>query len=160
MMTKIFLLALLLPFFCTQQDFQIKKVWLFSKTEYSGNVPRMPGGQQLKGINKKLFGYVEVGKDQPMPKWQNAYFNGNSYSVVAVPLSQDSVAVGTDNKTKTAIVLVPANGDKIIQLMFTLKPADTVSKTNDLVLDGALNNKAVHLKPAGPVTELTPDMMP
>jgi hypothetical protein len=159
-MTKILLLTLLLPFFCVLQDFHVKRIWLFSKTEYSGNVPRLPGGQSAKGITKKLFCYIEVGKDQLIPQWQTAYFNGISYSVNPAQTSRDSMAVGAENKTKMAIVLKPASGNKIIQLIFNLKPAGTIIKSDGLVLNGTFNNSPVHLKSAEPVIELTPDMMP
>ncbi len=159
-MTKIFLLTLWLSFFGVQPDYQIKKTWLFSKTEYSGNVPRLPGGKQVSGIKKTLLFYIETGKDQSLPQWQTAYFNGSSYEVTTLESRQDSVAVGIDKNAKRPVVLKPATGDKIVQLKMTLTATQSVVENDGFVLSGMFKKSAVTMRTDRLPVELVPDMMP
>jgi hypothetical protein len=159
-MIKAFIIVLLFQLPQTLSDYHIKKVWLFSKTVYMGNVPRSPNGKPAVDYTKKLLCFLEVSKGRQLPEWQTAYFNGNRYSVNAVQLNQDSVVVGAERSTKMPVIIKENSGCKLIQLFLTLKQADTSNKADGFVLDGMLNNNAAHYKSDSPVVELSPDLMP
>jgi hypothetical protein len=158
-MMKVLLLAFLLPFFCTPKEFHAQRVWLFSKTQYSGNVPRMPGGQQAKGYTSSMICFLEIKKGSAAPVWQSAYFNHIKYTIEAYTVNQDSVVIGTLKNTNTPAVVKPAVECQVIGLM--LKEEATVEKveTQVFTLKGKMNKTAVFLKSNEPVVELTPALM-
>jgi hypothetical protein len=158
-MLKTVAAVFLISVFCIQQQYNIKRVYLFSKTQYSGNVHRNVDGSMAKGYNKTLICFVEVDKDKPSPLWNTAYFDGYKYTVNIVPLNQDSVLVGNKINTHNAVVIKPITAGQLLQLGLTIGGKCKNPDTKSFVLEGTLNNKKVYYKTDEPVTELAPVLM-
>ena len=159
-MMKVILLTFLLPFFCVPKEFHAQRVWLFSKTQYSGNVPRMPGGQQAKGYTSSLICFLEIKKGSTAPVWQSAYFNHIKYTIEAEPVNQDSVVIGTLKNTNTPAVVKTTAACRLIQLNLTEEDQGGKVETKVFTLKGKMNKTAVFLKSNEPVVELSPALMP
>ncbi len=143
-----------------QQDYPVKKIWLFSQKVFTGNAPKLPNGGTGKGYSKKMLCYVEVYNDKPMPQLQTAIVYGRQYAVEVVPVSQDSVAAGVLKTTNSPVVIKPEAGHKLVQLILT-KPTE-VEKPEawHIILSGTLNGQPVYYRSNEPVVELADEMMP
>jgi hypothetical protein len=155
-MVKTVAAAFLIAFFCVQQQYNIKRIYLFSKTQYSGNIHRNPDGSTGKGYNKTLMCFIDVDKDKPAPDWHAAYFDGYKYTVNIVPLNQDSVSVGNNINTHQTIVIKPVTAGHLLQLGLIVNEKCQNPGTKGFVLEGTLNNKRVYYKTDAPMTELAP----
>jgi hypothetical protein len=158
-MTKFLVLLFFVPLFWSQPKYQVQKIWLFSKTQYSGNVPKDADGKELKGYTTSLLCFLEVSKSHSSPAWQTAYFDANKYLVSMVPIAQDSVIAGSAKNTNTPIVIKAAPGTRLVQLNLTDQGNYKGAKTQGFVLEGILNKKHVHLKSNEPIIELSPVLM-
>src|SRR6202012_464239 len=118
-MNKLVISGLLLLVAGFQHPGHIKKGWLFSKTQYAGNMPKPGPGRPAQGHPQRLIACLEISKDEETPEWQSAYFNGDRHLIKILATSEDSVKIGTVKNTRTAIVLKAAPGDKLVQLEFT-----------------------------------------
>jgi hypothetical protein len=158
-MIKTIAAAFLISFFCVQQQYNIKRIYLFSKTQYQGNIHRNPDGSTGKGYNKILMCFIEVDKHKPAPDWHAAYFDGYKYTVNIVPLNQDSVLVGNSLNTHQTIVIKSITAGQLLQLGLTINEKCKNPDTKGFVLEGTLNNKRVYYKTDEPVIELAPVLM-
>jgi len=140
--------------------YHIKKIWLFSKTQFAGATPKTPGGKPASGATTTLLCFLEASKDKPTPHWQTAYFNGKQYSVNALAITEDSVEVGTDKSTKIPIILKPDAGSKLIELELVAVENNTPRNADGFILEGRFNKKPAKLRSDGPVVELSPVFMP
>jgi len=155
---QIFLL--LSSFFYSGPKYGVQKIWLFSKVQYFGNVPVNPNGNQLKGYQFTLTCYLKICKKLESPDWQTAYFNGNRYKVNILPITQDSVIVGTLKNTHSIIVIKDSSGTKLVQLILTKQTNIHNVIMVGFELEGTLNNNNVHLESNECVVELSPSIMP
>jgi hypothetical protein len=140
--------------------YHVKKIWLFSKIQYSGNVPRAAGGKVAAGSRNMLLCFAEVSKNEQTPDWQSARFKGGSYSVSTSPEALDSVAVGTDKNTRKPIIIKADADCKLIELKLTFASGDQNQTDESFALEGTFNKKHAVLKSADPVVELSPVFMP
>jgi len=159
-MMKVFLFALLLPMCSVQQEYHPEKIWLFSKVEYTGNIPADRNGKHLQNRPVKLFCYLKVSKKIKAPDWQTALIYGNQYSVEVMPVTEDSVAVGTLKDSQSAVTIKADSGSKLVQLVFTLQGKIEKPEAWQFILNGTLNGKSVYIRSNEPMVELSPDMMP
>lgn len=159
-MLKGLFILLLLHTSCVQGDYPVKKIWLFYKTVYNGNVPRLPNGRQGKGYSKKMLCYIEIGKDQPMPAWQTAGIYGQQYAVDAVPVGQDTVEVGVLKSTGSAVVIKADAGYRLVQLMLTKATEAEKADVLPVILRGTLNGKPTSVRSKETPVELAPVEMP
>jgi hypothetical protein len=159
-MMKVLLLALLLPLCCVQQEYHPEKIWLFSKVEYTGNIPADRNGKHLLNRPVKLVCYLRVGNKIKVPDWQTALIYGNQYSVEAMPVTGDSVAVGTLKNSQSAVNIKAGSGSKLVQLVFTLQGKIEKPEAWQFILNGTLNGKSVYIRSNDPMVELSPDLMP
>lgn len=140
--------------------YHIKKIWLFSRTEYSGNVPKRSDGKLAAGYTKKLLCFLEITRNETTPDWQTAWFEGGRYHVTVSPVNQDSLMVGIDKKNRNNIV-VKTNGDtRLVELVFTLQEQGDSINAGGFSLQGTFNKKTARLKPDGPIVELEAPLMP
>ena len=157
---KVLLFAFLLPFFCGQTEFHVEKVWLFSKRQYTGNVPTGAPGKQLKGPSYLILCFLEIKKGAQTPVWETAYLGGNKFSVKEEPMNQDSIVTGTIKDSKTMAVIRPDRDCQIIHLILTGESGDVKTKNDGFTVKGKMGNQDVVLKSKEPVVELSPDLMP
>ncbi|MEO6978088.1 MAG: hypothetical protein ABI113_06890 [Mucilaginibacter sp.] len=158
-MVKPLLLMLLVASSCLVLKYQAQKVWLFSKTEYSGNAPVDKDGKTLKGYTETLLCFIEISKNKPSPAWQTAWHKGVKYSVNVLPVSQDSVILGRAKNSKINVVIKPGPDAKIIQLELTEQGNFKAPMAAGFVLEGVLDKKQVHLTSGEPAVELAPVLM-
>lgn len=137
----------------------IEQVWLFTKTVYAGNIPKL-AGKPSNGANKELSCYIEVKASKPQPEWQIAHYNGSIYTIVQYKLNQDSVILQKAVSKKVPLVIKHSLGNYFIMLAFTLKGEDATYITNQLVLEGTLNNKKTMYKATVSPVALAPVFMP
>jgi hypothetical protein len=158
-MIKATVTVFLIAFFGVQQQYNIKRIYLFSKTQYSGNVHRNADGSTAKGYSKTLMCFIEVDKDKSSPAWHTACFEGYKYTVNAVPLNQDSVLVGSKINTHNTIVIKPVVGGQLVQLELTTPEKLSHPETKGFLLEGSLNNEKVYYRTEEPVINLAPALM-
>ncbi len=160
LMIKGLFMLLLLHTCSGQQDYPVKQIWLFSQKVFNGNVPKLPNGGTGKGYSKKMFCYVEVFNDKPLPQLQTAIVYGRQYDVQIVPVNQDSVAAGVLKTTNSLVVIKAEAGYKLVQLVLT-KPAELEKpEAWHIILSGTLNGQLVYYRSNEPVAELADEMMP
>jgi hypothetical protein len=144
-----------------EQDYLVKKIWLFSQTVYNGNVSKSPNGGHGKGNSKKMLCYVEVFSDKPMPQWQTAIIYGQQYAVQVVPVNQDSVAVGVLKKTNSPVVIKAGTGSKLVQLVLTNPVKTENTSAWPVILSGGTpHGTTAYTWSKEPVVELADEMMP
>jgi len=110
---------LLIASSCLILKYQAQKIWLFSKTQYSGNAPVDRDGKALKGYTETLSCFIEINKNKPLPAWQTAWYKGVKYSVNVLQVNQDSVIIGRAKNAKNTIVIKPGAETKLIRLELT-----------------------------------------
>jgi hypothetical protein len=140
--------------------YHIKKIWLFSRTAYAGNVPKRPDGKLATGYTNTLLCFLEISKTEPTADWQTACFEGSKYEVSILQPNSDSVRIGTEKHTKKNIFIKASTGFKLVQLMMTLTEKDRADKCEGFILKGKLNDKHTCLKTNEPVIELSPVFRP
>lgn len=155
-MAKSLLLVLLISSSCLTLKYQAQKIWLFSKTQYSGNAPVDRDGKALKGYVETLLCFLEVSKNKPSPIWQTAWYKGVKYSVNVLQINQDSVIIGRAKNLKNIVVIKPGAETTLIQLELTEQGNFKAPKETGFVLEGMLNNKQVHLTSGEPAVKLAP----
>lgn len=159
-MVKVLLLSFSLAFFGVQAEYHVDKIWLFSKVQYPGNVPVNRDGKQLLVRSSKLICYIKLGRKKEAPDWQTAFICGNRYSVEAVPVTQDSIAVGALKNSSTYVTVKADTGARLVQLVFTKQGKIEKPEAWQFILNGTLNGKPVYLRSNDPIVELQPDLMP
>jgi hypothetical protein len=159
-MTKVLILALFMTFPVVPRQYHVQKIWLFSKKQYAGNIPRLPDGTQGAGFTNTLSCFLGISKNQATPLWQIACFNGIRYAVKVLPVSQDSVVIGTVKDTNVPAVVRPDADCELIQLILTADGTCENGKPGEFILEGTLNKKHVHIRSTEPVIELAPALMP
>jgi len=140
--------------------YHIKRVWLFSRTQYAGNVPVLRGGQQPSGYTTTLVCFLEVSRGEKTPEWQSAWFRGNKYQVSMSHATQDSVAVGTKKNTDDMALAKAGPGCKLVELTLTLTGKDSVKREGEFVLEGTFNKQPARLRSDEAAVELSAPLMP
>jgi hypothetical protein len=158
-MAKSLLLILFFSSSCLILKYQAQKIWLFSRTQYSGNAPVDRDGKALKGYTETLSCFLEISKNKPSPAWQTAWYKGVKYSVNVLPANQDSVVIGRAKNSKNIVVIKPGAEKKLIQLELTEQGNFKAPKAAGFVLEGVLDKKQVHLTSDEPAVELAPVLM-
>ncbi len=138
----------------------IKKIWLFSKTQYSGNIPKSAAGQPSRGYTQRLIVYIEISKTDESPQWQSVYINDEKHVVNMLPVGADSVQMGPAKNSRVPIVLKAASGNKLVLLEVAANENINITSQITFELEGLLNKKQVHFKSNEPVVELSPALMP
>jgi len=159
-MMKVLLLLFFLSFSCAQTEYHVKKIWLFSKTQYTGTVPVNRNGKQLQTHPVKIICYLKISSKNELPDWQTAFVYGNQYSIDAELPNRDSVAVGTLKNSNSVVTIKAGAGFALLKLMFT--PQGKIEKPEawQFILNGTLNGKPVYIRSNDPIVELSPDLMP
>jgi hypothetical protein len=155
-MAKYLLFMLVVSSSCLALKYQGQKIWLFSRTQYSGNTPVDKDGKALKGYTETLSCFLEVSKNSPSPVWQTAWYNGTKYSVNVLQVNQDSVIIGPAKNSKKLIVIKPGAETKLIQLELTEQGNFDAPKAAGFVLQGLLDKKQVYLTSNKLAVELAP----
>jgi hypothetical protein len=163
-MVKVLLLTCFCWLFYDSGQFKAEKVWLFSKKQYTGNVPvRVPGGQP-KGPLTIVLCFMELKKGDPVPTWNKGNFNGSKFNVttqeVTETMNQDSVIAGTLKDYKTPAIIKPDTGYQLIRLSLLSEGADGNANDEVFTLTGKIGKRELVLKSKEPVVELAPDRMP
>jgi hypothetical protein len=158
-MKYLLFIALFIQMAFLSPKYHIKRVWLFSKTQYAGNVPALRGGQQPAGHTTTLLCFLEVSRGEKIPDWQWAWFKGNKYQVSMSPASQDSVAVGTKKNTNDIALAKAGPGCKLVELTLSLTGKDTL-KQDGFVLEGTFNKQPARLRSDEAAVELSSPLMP
>jgi hypothetical protein len=140
--------------------YHIKKIWLFSRTAYAGNVPKRPDGKLANGYTRKLLCFLEITKNETTPDWQTAWFEGGKYHVTISPVNQDSLTVGIDKKNRNKIVIKSGDDTKLVELVLTLQERGDSMKAECFSLEGTFNKKHARLKWDDPIVELDTPLMP
>jgi len=159
-MTKLLILALLMTFPVAPRQYHVQKIWVFSKKQYAGNIPRLPGGKQGPGFTNTLSCFLEISKNHATPLWQTVCFNGIKYAVKVSTVNQDSILVGTVNGSNVPALVKPGADCELLQLTLTADGTCENGKPGEFVIEGMLNKKHVHIKTTEPVIELAPALMP
>jgi hypothetical protein len=159
-MIKVLPLAFLFSFFCIQTEYHVEKIWLFSKTQYTGAVPVNRNGKQLQTRSAKIICYLKISSKNELPDWQTAFVYGNRYSIDAVLINQDSVSVGTLKNSNSVVTIKAGTGFTLLQLIFT--PQGKIEKPEawQFILNGTLHDKEIYIRSNERMVELTPDLMP
>jgi len=147
-------------FFYAAPKYGVQKIWLFSKVRYSGNVPRLANKKPADGAATTLVCYLKISKNIESPDWQTAYIYGNEYGVKILPVTQDSVIIGTAKDTHSAIVIKAGPDSKLVQLVLIQRGKIEKPEAWGFILDGTLNGKDVYIRSNEPMVELSPDLMP
>jgi hypothetical protein len=155
-MAKYLLFILVVSSSCLALKYQGQEIWLFSRTQYSGNAPVDRDGKALKGYTENLSCFLEVSKNNPSPVWQTAWYNGAKYSVSVLQLNQDSVILGRAKDANTLVVIKPRPKTKLIQLELTEQGNFKAPKAAGFVLEGLLDKKQVYITSNKPAVELAP----
>ena len=155
-MMKFLSIAFIIPLFCAIQQYHVKKIWLFSKTNYSGNVPVGQHGNQLKTDSSTLLCYIEEAKGVQLPSWQTAYIYGNKYAITVLPVNQDSLTVGTLKNTSSSLMIRAGTGCELVQLMLIRREKIEKPEAWKIILSGTLDHKAVYARSNELVAELSP----
>jgi hypothetical protein len=159
-MTKFLILSLLMIFPVAPRQYHVQKIWVFSKKQYSGNIPRLPGGKQSAGFTNTLSCFLGISKNHSTPIWQTACFNGIKYAVKVSTVNQDSILVGTVNGSNVPAVVKPDADCELFQLELTAEGTCENGKPGEFILEGTFNKKRVHIRSTEPVIELAPALMP
>ncbi|MFI5141511.1 MAG: hypothetical protein ACHQII_04060 [Bacteroidia bacterium] len=159
-MTKLLILALFMTFPLAPRQYHVQRIWVFSKTQYAGNIPRLPGGKQGAGFTNTLSCFLGISKNHAIPLWQTACFNGIKYAVKVSTVNQDSILVGTVKGSNAPVVVKPDADCELLQLTLTADRTCENPKPGEFVLEGELNKKHIHIKTTEPVIELAPALMP
>jgi len=159
-MMKVLWLSFLLSLCSHQGEYHVQKVWLFTKTQYSGNVPVDRNRKHLQVKSTLLLCYLKVSRKIESPDWDTAFINGKQYRVKIVPVNQDSVTVGTLKNTNSPLTIKAGIDSKLVQLILT--PGGEIEKPEawSFLLNGTLHGKSVYLRSNESAVELAPDLMP
>ncbi|BAU52153.1 hypothetical protein [Mucilaginibacter gotjawali] len=159
-MIKVLWLSFLLSFYSLQGEYHVQKVWLFTKTQYNGNVPADRNGKHLQGKTTQLICYLKVSRKNESPVWETAFIDGNQYKVETVQAEQDTITAGTLKNTNMPVIIKTGRKSKITQLILTLRGKIEKPEACSFILTGTLNGKSVYIRSNESVAELTPDLMP
>jgi hypothetical protein len=159
-MIKVLWISLLLSLCNQQGEYHVQEIWLFTKKQIAGNIPVDRNGRHLQDESALLFIYLKISRKAECPNWETAYINGKQYTVTVMPLSQDSVSVGTLKGTNLPLTIKAGPNGKLIQLMLTPNVKIEKPEAGSLLLNGTFRGKSVYLRSSESAIELTPDLMP
>jgi len=157
---KALLVSFLLFCYSVQGEYHVQKIWLFTQTQYSGNVPVNRNGAHLRSNPVLLICYLKISRKNKSPDWETAIIGGNKYMVASEQVNDDSVAVGTLKDTHLPVTIKACADSKLVRLTLTLPGKIEKSEAWQIQLKGTLNGKSVYIRSNEPTVELSPDLMP
>jgi hypothetical protein len=101
---------------CSQSRYSIRKINAFLMVKMPGNIPVDENGKSLfNGPDTLITIYIEIsGKE---PEWKTAWYNNSSYAVSSSLISQTTYEAGTKKTDGKKVILKPAAGNKLWQLI-------------------------------------------
>jgi len=157
---KVLWLSFLLSFYSLQGEYHVQKIWLFTKTQYPGNVPINKDRKHLRSNPILLICYLKVSRKIKSPDWETAVIGGNRYKVETEQVNEDSVTVGALKTTNSPVIITAGPDSKLVQLTLMLPGEIAKPEAWSFILNGTLNGKPVYIRSSEPAVGLAPVFMP